>query len=278
MKKPITNPRVTRWLLLLQEFNINIIDRHGKDNLVVDFLSRMIHLGDNALVDDNFLDENLFSISTFTPWYANVANYLVIGKMPQKLSPREKQKVIQLNANYMWHDDCLYKTEPNLVIRRCVRQDEIHDILQACNDGPCGGHFADKRTTYKFLQFGYYWPNIFKDPITYLSNCDECQRMGKPTARDQIPLQEQVVIEPLEKWALDFVGPINFASKKKKYILVCTDYVTKWVETKSLPAVGEQSVVDFLFNNIFTRFGVPREIVTDQGTQFTSNLVKAVTE
>jgi hypothetical protein len=175
MNKPVTNPRVTRWILLLQEFNINIIDRPGKDNLVADFLSRMIHLGDNAPVEDTFPDENLFAISTFTPWYADVANYLVTGKMPQKLSPREKQKVIQLSANYMWHDDCLYKTGPDLVIRRCVREDEIHDILQACHDGPCGGHFADKRTAYKVLQSGYYWPHIFRDAKTYVSNCDECQ-------------------------------------------------------------------------------------------------------
>jgi hypothetical protein len=94
MNKPVTNPRVTRWLLLLQEFNINIIDRPSKDNLVADFLSRMIHLGDNAPVEDKFHDENLFSISTFTPWYADLANYHMIGKMPQKLSPREKHKVI----------------------------------------------------------------------------------------------------------------------------------------------------------------------------------------
>jgi hypothetical protein len=60
MKKPVTNPRVTRWLLLLQEFNINIIDRPGKDNLVADFLSRMIHLGDNAPVEDTFPDDFFF--------------------------------------------------------------------------------------------------------------------------------------------------------------------------------------------------------------------------
>jgi hypothetical protein len=172
MNKPVTNPRVTRWFLLLQEFNINIIDRPGKDNRVADFLSRMILLGDNAPVEDNFPDENLFSISTLTPWYENVTNYLLTGKMPQELSPREKQKVIQLSANYMWHDDCLYKTRPDLVIRICVREDEIHDILQACHDGPCGGNFADKRITYKVLQYGYYWPHIFKDDKTYVSNCD----------------------------------------------------------------------------------------------------------
>jgi hypothetical protein len=67
--------------------------------------------------------------------------------------------------------------------------------------------------------------------------------MGKPTARDQMPLQAQVVIEPFKKWALDFVGPINLASKKKNYILVCTDYVTKRVEPKALPTASEQSVV-----------------------------------
>jgi hypothetical protein len=163
----------------------------------------------------------------------------------------------------MWHDDCLDKTGPDLVIRRCVRKDGIHDILQACHDGPCGGYFVDKRTTYKVLQLVYYWPHIFRDAKTYVSNCDECQRMGKPIARDQMPLQAQVVIEPFEKWALYFVGPINPASKKKKYILVCTDYVTKWVEAKALSAASEKSVVDFLFNDIFNRFCVPREIVTD---------------
>ena len=66
--------------------------------------------------------------------------------------------------------------------------------------------------------------------------------------------------------------------QRMKNILVCTDYVTKWVEAKDLYSVSKQSIVDFLFEEIFTLFGVPREIVTDQGTQFTSNLVKSITE
>ena len=80
--------------------------------------------------------------------------------------------------------------------------------------------------------------------------------------------------KPFEKWALNFVGPISPMSRKKMYILVCTEYVTKWVEAKSLFRATEKSVVKFMYEEIFTRFGVPREIVTDQGSQFTAKLMK----
>jgi hypothetical protein len=98
--------------------------------------------------------------------------------------------------------------------------------------------------------------------------------MGKPLPINEMLLKPQVHIEPFEKWALDFIGPINPPSKGKQYILVCTDYVTKWVEAKALVRATEQLVVKFLFEEIFVRFGVPREIVTDQGAQFTSKMVK----
>ena len=82
--------------------------------------------------------------------------------------------------------------------------------------------------------------------------------MGRPTSSNQMPLQPQFMIEPFEKWALYFVGPIYPMSRKKKYILVCTDYVTKWVESKYLFRATEKSMVEFIYEEIFTRFGVPR--------------------
>ena len=93
-----------------------------------------------------------------------------------------------------------------------------------------------------------------------------------------MPLRAQVMIEPLKKWALDFVGPISPMSHRKNYILVCTDYITKWVEEKALFKATKKSVVEFIYEDIFTCFGVPREIFTDQGTQFTSNTMKELTE
>ena len=100
--------------------------------------------------------------------------------------------------------------------------------------------------------------------------------MGKLVQQDEMPLQPQVLIEPFKRWALNFVGPITLASKGKSYILVCTDYVTKWIEAKALPRATKQAVADFLYEDIFTCFGVPREIVTDQGTQFTSKLIQSL--
>jgi len=59
------------------------------------------------------------------------------------------------------------------------------------------------------LGVGYYWPSLDKDVKKYVHQCDQCHRMGKPTATSQMPLHSQIVIEPFEQWGMDFVGPIN---------------------------------------------------------------------
>eukprot|EP00253_Pinus_taeda_P034868 PITA_34868 len=103
----------------------------------------------------------------------------------------------------------IFKLGPDQILRRCVREEEVFDILLTCHDGPYGGHFAAKMIGFKIL-------------------------MGKPTPRDEMLVQPQVTFEPFEKWGMDFVGPINPPSKQKPYIIVCNDYLTKWAETKAI--------------------------------------------
>ena len=109
MNKSVTNARVTRWLLLLQEFDITIVDRLGKENVVTDFLSR-IKTDDNTPVDDSFPNEYLFAVSAHSSWYVDIANYLVAGKLPSHLSHWEKRKIIQQSAWYNWISGCLFHT------------------------------------------------------------------------------------------------------------------------------------------------------------------------
>ena len=90
MNKPITNGRVTRWLLLLQEFNITIVDRPSRENLVAGFLSRIQHDDGAKPVDDTFPDEHLFVVSIQTPWFVEITNSLATRKLPNHLSPHEK--------------------------------------------------------------------------------------------------------------------------------------------------------------------------------------------
>jgi hypothetical protein len=108
-------------------------------------------------------------------------NYLATRKLPSHLSPHEKQKIITQSDNYSWVGHDIFHTGLDLIIRRCVREDEVPEILRSCHDGPCGGHFFDKCTTYKVLHSGYYWPSIFKDAAKYVRSCDSCQRIGRPT-------------------------------------------------------------------------------------------------
>ncbi len=137
-----------------------------------------------------------------------------------------------------------------------IYEDDIYDILKAFHDKPCRGDFANRRTRYNVLQMGYYWPTIFKDAKKYSQDCDNCQRMGRLDQSNEIPLQPQLVIEPFERLALDFVGSFYLPSNQKAYILVATDYVTKWVEAVDLPRAIEEVLINFLFG-LFVRYGLP---------------------
>lgn len=90
MNELVTNVRVTRWFLLQQEFDITIVERLAKHNVVANFLSISPNNDDNILVEDSFLDEYFLTVSTYSPWYVDIYNYLVVGKLMYHLSPREK--------------------------------------------------------------------------------------------------------------------------------------------------------------------------------------------
>ena len=118
---------------------------------------------EGTTLEDSFLYEHIFSIYTHTPWYVDISNFLATGEVPQHLYHREQWRIIHHNARYSWIDEYLFYIGFDEKIQHCISGNDIYDILKVSHDGPCGGHFADKRTCYKVLQIGYYWPSIFHD-------------------------------------------------------------------------------------------------------------------
>ncbi|XP_057423581.1 uncharacterized protein LOC130717384 [Lotus japonicus] len=139
-----------------------------------------------------------------------------------------------------------------------------------------GGHFGPQRTTRKVLDSGFYWPTIFKDASRICSTCEPCQRAGGTISwRKEMPQQPMLFCEVFDVWGIDFMGPFP-VSFGFYYILLAVDYVSKWVEAKATRTNDSRVVVDFVRSNIFCRFGIPRAIISDQGTHFCNRSMQAL--
>ena len=108
-----------------------------------------------------------------------------------------------------------------------------------------------------------------------LCNCDKCQRTGKPSRHDEIPLVPQLTLQAFDKWAVDFVGPISPPGKwiGARYIIIATNYLTRWAEAAPVKYCTPKTVVKFLFENVVTRFGCPKILISDQGMHFVNKLI-----
>nr|GEY80149.1 putative reverse transcriptase [Tanacetum cinerariifolium] len=185
LTKKETKPRLLRWILLLQEFNLEIQDKKGSENMVADHLSRIIPPSFNAsdVIKERFSDESLFEVSKL-PWYANIVNYLVVKKLLDYWLKQQRQYIFSQLKYYFWEDPDLYKVCADQVVRRCVPDHEHTDILAHCHSYACGGHFGAAKTRHKVLQSSFFWPTIFKDAQSVVKACTGYQQVGGISERD----------------------------------------------------------------------------------------------
>ena len=277
MTKKDAKPRLIRWLLLLQEFDVEIKDKKGTENLVADHLSRLEGAKDDVPVNDEFPDEKLLAIEDkmATPWFADFVNYLVAKVIPPEFNYQQKKRFFAHLKHYYWEEPILYRHCADQVIRRCVPEDEMHSILNHCHTLSCGGHFGGQRTAAKVLQSGFYWPSLFKDAHQFVSTCDKCQRMGNISRKDEPPMHPILEVELFDLWRIDFMGPFP-ASYSNLYILLAVDYVSKWVEAIPTRTNDAKVVAQFMRSKIFSRFGTPRALITDNGTHICNKVIDKV--
>nr|GEW55813.1 reverse transcriptase domain-containing protein [Tanacetum cinerariifolium] len=263
-----------RWVLLLQEFDFDVLDTKGAKNLAGDQLSRLEKPYENVL-DPNEINETfpLETLSTVTfrgdssaPWFADFANYHAGNFIVKGMSSQQKKKFFKDVKHYFWDEPFLFNICADQVIRRCVHGKEALDILEACHNGPTGGNHGVNLTAKEVFDSGFFWPTIYKDAHELVKNCDPCQRQGKISQRDEMPQNSIQIFEIFDVWSIDFMGPF-LSSRGNKYILVAVDYLSKWVEAKTLPTNDARVVCKFL-KSLFARFGTPRAIISDRGTHF----------
>ncbi|KAL2228949.1 UNVERIFIED_CONTAM: Retrovirus-related Pol polyprotein from transposon 17.6 [Sesamum indicum] len=155
LSKKDAKPRLIRWILLLQEFDLTIKDKKGAENLVADHLSRLIIDGHSPPLKDEFPDEQLLATQGIIPWYADLVNFLATNALPNDLSRAKREKIRSDAKYYVWDDPYLWKYCSDQIIRRCVPESEVTSILEFCHSHACGGHFGPKRTALKVLECGF---------------------------------------------------------------------------------------------------------------------------
>ncbi|KAF8087233.1 hypothetical protein N665_0594s0008 [Sinapis alba] len=188
LSKKDAKPRLLRWILLLQEFDLVIKDKKGIENGVADHLSRLkveeeLPLADTLPVEtvyavsiqynDGYIPVQDASIPKVS-WFSEIANYLAADQEPLKFTGNEKKKFLKDVRRYFWDEPFLYKQCVDNIFRRCVTEEEIPGILFHCHGSNYAGHFAASKTVLKILQAGYWWPKMFKDAHSFVSKCDAC--------------------------------------------------------------------------------------------------------
>ena len=163
-------------------------------------------------------------------------------------------------------------------LRRCLEAKDPKKVMRAMHSGLSRGHFAAITTANQIWTSGYWWPYLIHDVRAYVGSCDQYQRMGAPSFRNHWPLTPIIPIAPFEKWGIDFIGPIAPISiGKKRYIILATDYATKWVEARPTQNNSVWTAASFLFTEIMMRFGHPLELVGNRGLHFLNDVIQNIT-
>ncbi|GJU78750.1 reverse transcriptase domain-containing protein [Tanacetum coccineum] len=195
LAKQDAKPRLLRWILLLQEFDVIIRDKKGAKNLAADHLSRLENphqdVLENKEITKTFPLETLgmvtFRGDDSTPWFADFANYHAGNFVIKGMSSQQKNKFFKDVKHYFWDDPYLFKISVDQVIWQCVYGQEAVDILTTYHNGPTRGHYDANYTAKKVFDSGFFWPTIYRDAYDLVTCCDTCQRQGKISQRYEMP-------------------------------------------------------------------------------------------
>ena len=181
--------------------------------------------------------------------------------------------------NFSIQNEILYKRNPRpdgqmkLIF---IPKNLVGEILFSTHNEPLAGHLGLAKTTHKIMS-RYFWYIMRKDIEKYVRGCEDCQtRKGTANAKPAGLLHPLSIGLPFDRVGIDLLGPFRRSKKGKKFIIVATDYATRWAETKAIFSGKIEPVASFILENIICRHGAPRVLLSDRGIVFRSQSYKRI--
>lgn len=247
------NGRLSRWSLQMQQYDFEIIHRPGKMLVVPDALSRAF--------EDETENCEISAISVQDQWYTDL--YQRVESDSDKY-PNYRIEDNKLLRNIGFNTDI---TRSNW--RYVVPKSKRFEILRKSHEE--AGHFGFAKT-YSKICVNFWWPKLYVDVKKHIKSCNACAESKPANYTMRAPMGEARIPKVFnEIISMDFKGPLIRSTKGNLYILVLTDHLTKFVSIypmKSTEAKGTIKILD----KYFLQLGVPRIIIHDNATYFTSNL------
>ena len=263
--QPQLSRRQARWLELLAEFDYEIVHRPGKSNVVADALSRLNNIAVQNLgtVKQGVKREDLF-------------------KGLEQAYKKDKETKRLLENQDAEKDFCIVQNKIFYTgkgrMQLYLPQGEYRDfIMNECHDSRYAGHLGMKKTE-ELVQRDFYWPTLHQDVTSYVQTCEECQRNKASNLRSAGLLQPLEV--PSQRWeriSMDFITHLPRTRSGFDSLLVMVDYLTKMMVLR--PTHSTATAVDtarIVMDAVVRVHGVPRVIVSDRDTRFTSSFWKEI--
>jgi ribonuclease HI len=162
----------------------------------------------------------------------------------------------------------LYKHGVCSPLLKCLSRAEGMELMKEIQAGLCGSHIGSRPLLGKVFRQGFYWPKAASDAAELVQKCEGYQKCARDQKQHSSLTQ---LIQPtwsLQRWGLDLLGPLPPAQGNLKYVVVAVEYFSKWIEARPLAIITSVTVQKIFWQNIVCRFGVPKAITVDNGTQF----------
>ncbi|GKA00468.1 reverse transcriptase domain-containing protein [Tanacetum coccineum] len=205
-------------------------------------------------------------------WMTPIFKYLMDGTLPVEV--KKARAVKSKSWRFSIINGTLYKKSFLGPWLRCVGPLQANYVLREIHEGSCSMHAGTRSVVAKALRIGYYWPTMHKDARKLVRECQDCQ-VHKPVPRIlQQKLSPITSPWPFYKWGIDIARPFPEGPGKVKFMIVAIDYFTKWIKAKPVATITGNQIKKFVWDNIVCRFGLPGEIISDNGKQFQDNPFK----